>query len=90
MSTFKEVEGISIKSEYFAENEKFCFFKKNDRVALVFGRNGSGKSTIAQGFIEYKDSVNPRTVDVKLLTEAGDVYISPAEKPLKIFVFNED
>lgn len=90
MSTFKEVKGISIKSEYFTENEKFSLFKDKHRVALVFGRNGSGKSTIAQGFIEYKDSVNPRTVDVKLLTEAGDVYISPVEKPLKIFVFNED
>ena len=53
MSVFNDVIGISITSEYFnGSNEYKLFENKNDRVAMIFGRNGSGKSTIAQGFIE--------------------------------------
>ena len=52
MSVFNDVIGISITSEYFnGSNEYKLFENKNDRVAMIFGRNGSGKSTIAQGFI---------------------------------------
>ncbi len=91
MSTFKDVMGISINSEYFFGNNTFRLYKnENDRIALVFGRNGSGKSTIAHGFVEYVNSINPRTVDLKLITSDGTVYISPDRKPSKIFVFNED
>ena len=36
---------------------------------MIFGRNGSGKSTIAQGFIEYVNSVNPINIDLKLITK---------------------
>lgn len=91
MSTFKNVVGISINSEYFVGNNEFRLYQnENDRVALVFGRNGSGKSTIAHGFVEYVNSINPRTVDLKLITSDGTAYVSPDGKPSKIFVFNED
>lgn len=91
MSVFNDVIGISITSEYFnGSNEYKLFENKNDRVAMIFGRNGSGKSTIAQGFIEYVNSVNPRNIDLKLITKDGTTYISPNGKVSKIFVFNEE
>lgn len=91
MSIFNDVIGISITSEYFnGSNEYKLFENKNDRVAMIFGRNGSGKSTIAQGFIEYVNSVNPRNIDLKLITKDGTTYISPNGKVSKIFVFNEE
>lgn len=91
MSSFKDVTGISITSDYFSGcNEYQLFTNENDRIAMIFGRNGSGKSTIAQGFIEYTNSVNPRNIDLKLIKKDGTVYISPEGKPSKIFIFNED
>lgn len=91
MSVFNDVIGISITSEYFnGSNEYKLFENKNDRVAMIFGRNGSGKSTIAQGFIEYANSINPRNIDLKLITKDGTTYISPNGKVSKIFVFNEE
>lgn len=91
MSVFNDVIGISITSEYFnGSNEYKLFENKNARVAMIFGRNGSGKSTIAQGFIEYANSINPRNIDLKLITKDGTTYISPNGKVSKIFVFNEE
>lgn len=91
MSVFNDVMGISITSGYFnGGNEYKLFENKNDRVAMIFGRNGSGKSTIAQGFIEYANSINPRNIDLKLITKDGEIYISPNGKASKIFVFNEE
>lgn len=91
MSSFKDVTGISITSDYFSGcNEYQLFTNENDRIAMIFDRNGSGKSTIAQGFIEYTNSVNPRNIDLKLIKKDGTVYISPEGKPSKIFIFNED
>lgn len=81
MSVFNDVIGISITSEYFnGSNEYKLFENKNDRVAMIFGRNGSGKSTIAQGFIEYANSINPRNIDLKLITKDGTTCISPMVK----------
>ena len=91
MSVFNDVIGISITSEYFSGNNEYTLFKNtNDRIAMIFGRNGSGKSTIAQGFIEYVTSINPRNIDLKLITKDGAIYISPDGKTSKIFVFNEE
>lgn len=52
MSVFNDVIGISITSEYFnGSNEYKLFENKNDRVAMIFGRNGSGKSTIHKALL---------------------------------------
>lgn len=54
----EEIEGITIKGRCFREETKINLFAANDgkqrpndckRVSLVYGRNGSGKSTIASG-----------------------------------------
>lgn len=91
MSTFKDIVGIKISSEYFNNSPTFNLFtQENDRIAMVFGRNGSGKSTISQSFVEYAGAFSPRTVSLDLLTRDGSLYISPIGRPAKIFVFNED
>ena len=91
MPTFKDIVSIKISSEYFNESPIFNLFKQDkDRIAMVFGRNGSGKSTISHGFVEYANAVMPRTVSLDLITKDGSLYISPAGRPTKVFVFNED
>ena len=55
--------------------------------ALIYGSNGSGKSTIAQGFREYTEFIVPRTVELTPTVGASIVKDSPGMKSEKIFVF---
>lgn len=97
MSTgIENLTGIQISSDFFNNKPEFKFFPPNkkqgktNRVALIYGKNGSGKSTISQGFYEYINSINPKNVDLSLLTGDSYLKISSDNKPNKIFVFNED
>ena len=53
-TTIKNMTGINISSKYFSTPTFLEFFpkhskpQKNNRAALVYGNNGSGKSTIAK------------------------------------------
>lgn len=95
-TTIENLTGIQILSEYFTNQPNLKFFPphttqgKVNRVALVYGRNGSGKSTISQGFYEYANSINPKNVELSLLSGDNYIKISSNGKPNKIFVFNED
>jgi len=45
---FEKLKKIKIKSDYFV-NETELELYKNNAISVVYGRNGSGKSTIARG-----------------------------------------
>ena len=85
-TAIESMTGISISSDYFSNMATLELFPKHpkppkvNRVALLYGKNGSGKSTIAQGFREYKDSVNPRTIALNLLNGATSIKISSPGK----------
>ena len=70
MATIIErITGISISSAFFNNSPVLELFPllsapKKNRVALVYGKNGSGKSSIAQGFREYSECISPRTVSI--------------------------
>lgn len=90
-SVIGRMTGVSISSDYFTETTLLEFFPKHkNRAALVYGRNGSGKSMIAQGFREYKDLVNPRTVTLELTDGASSIGSAPEDNPGKIFIFDEE
>ena len=88
--------GVKISSAYFTEDTILELFPKHskahksNRIALLYGKNGSGKSTIAQGFREYSNSTDPYTVTLK--PTENNSYISNvlSETREKIFVFDED
>lgn len=95
-TAIESMTGINIASAYFSSTTNLEFFPKHpkppksNRVALLYGKNGSGKSTIAQGFREYKNSINPRTVTVTPMEGTAQIKISPSAKPEKFFVFDEE
>lgn len=95
-TAIESMTGISISSDYFSNMATLELFPKHpkppkaNRVALLYGKNGSGKSTIAQGFREYRDSVNPRTVTLNPLNGATSFKISPPGKSEKFYVFDEN
>ena len=88
--------GVKISSAYFSNSLLLELFPmhtkppKNYRVSLLYGKNGSGKSTIAQGFREYRDSVYPKTVDLTPMDGVSEIEISTSGKPEKFFVFDEE
>lgn len=94
-TTIESMTGVSISSAYFSVATSLELFPKHpkppksNRVALLYGKNGSGKSTIAQGFREYRDSVNPRTVTLMPMDETSHISHSSG-KPDKFFVFDEE
>lgn len=100
-TTISSMTGIRIKSPFFDTEvslELFpvhpCVLKdsgapQKNRVALIYGSNGSGKSTIAQGFREYTEFIVPRTVELTPTVGASIVKDSPGMKSEKIFVFDE-
>lgn len=87
------IKGIKFKGAAFDSETTLQLFSQNetDRVSLIFGRNGSGKSTVsravskATGNEEIEDIVSAQFVD----SSNSDVTITDDEKKC-IFVFSED
>ena len=87
----EKIRGLSIKGRCFENTTIFEFFKKaEDRIALVYGKNGSGKSTISEGFgqlILNEDDVTSE-LEVSLLDENNQAIAVTGND--SIFVFNEE
>ena len=84
----EKVKGISIRGRCFTSETQFSFYPgSNDRIAIVYGKNGSGKSTISEGF-SLVSSGNSSTDISATLLDRSDAPISLTEES-KIFVFNE-
>ena len=101
-TTIDSMTGIVIKSPFFDIPSSFELFPihpnvlknpnapQKNRVALLYGANGSGKSTIAQGFREYAESTLPKTVDLNPTVGTAVIKMSPGMKAEKFFVFDEE
>lgn len=90
----EQIKGIKLKGANFVNQTELNLFNSpNDKVAkvaLVYGRNGSGKSTISNAFKKVKgeDILNIETAS---LYDNDSHEISIGESGDKvIFVFNED
>ena len=87
----EKIRGLSIKGRCFENTTTFKFFEKTqDRIALVYGKNGSGKSTISEGFgqlILNEDDVKSE-FEVSLLDENNQTIAVTGHD--SIFVFNEE
>ncbi|MFQ9979931.1 MAG: AAA family ATPase [Finegoldia magna] len=89
----EQIKGIKLKGANFANQTELNLFKSsNDKVAklaLVYGRNGSGKSTISNAFKKVKgeDILNIETAT--LYDDSHEISIGESGDKA-IFVFNED
>ena len=87
----EKIRGLSIKGRCFEEKTSFKFYEKaEDRIALVYGKNGSGKSTISAGFsmLTNNDEGAANELEASLFDEVNQP-ITVSEND-KIFVFNEE
>ena len=84
----EKIKGITIHGRCFEPEKRLKLYpNKNDRISIVYGKNGSGKSTISDGFtyIISNESINDLSAS----------FFDEQEKPVilsedvKVFVFNE-
>lgn len=84
----EKVKGIMINGRCFAKKTLLSFFpEKDDRIAIVYGKNGSGKSTISDGFSKIVSNDFSEELSASLIDRSDNVIDLSAES--KIFVFNE-
>ncbi|MBO0467485.1 AAA family ATPase [Enterococcus plantarum] len=90
MSIISEVKGFIIQSEHYSEGKQFEVFPdKTSRVALLYGRNGSGKSTIARGFRKIKEQTTDVKIDI-FNHDGGVLDNFKNSKESNVFIFDED
>jgi len=81
----EEIRKIKIKSDFFGETE-LNLFNKKARCSLVYGENGSGKSTIC-------NCINPNNTDTSsyafLKDDSTEIELSEISEK-NIFVFTEE
>lgn len=91
---FDELRTLSIQGGYFEENKDFTLFQENVNVSVVYGRNGSGKTTIAKGIRELAKTAEQRTKEEEEGKEPEYVVSSeaaiPEELKESVYVFDED
>ena len=84
----EKVKGLSICGRCFSKKTNLAFFPNdNDRIAIVYGKNGSGKSTISDGFSQIASGEDAEELSASLIDRAdNEIGLVPESK---IFVFNE-
>lgn len=82
---FENLKKINIKGGCFESGTELEIFKKYP-ISVVYGRNGSGKTTIACSFVELLKPAEERSQDFTVTSDA----IIPDDKKGSVFVFNED
>lgn len=84
----EKVKGILINGRCFEKATSLSFFPgENDRIAIVYGKNGSGKSTISDGFSQIASSNISEELSASLIDKSDNAIALSNES--KIFVFNE-
>lgn len=88
---FENLKKITITGGYFEQPIMLNLFKDNQSLSIVYGRNGSGKTSIAKALRQLVGK------DMEQETEVGSVRYSvstdatiPDDKKDSVFVFDED
>ena len=84
----ENVKGLKIHGRCFNEEANLILFpSSNDRISLVYGKNGSGKSTISEGLSSIANNTFPTDLTASLINaEKQSITLS---EDSKLFVFNE-
>ena len=77
---------IKFKGGFFTEETELELFKNEDRISILYGKNGSGKSTISNAIRKAKGDMIEEISEAKVYDQEG----SDFEDIQCIHIFNED
>lgn len=83
---FEKFKTIKIKGGCFDSETELELFKKDALISVIYGRNGSGKTTIANCIGELAKSDEEKNIDFSVTSTA----IITVDKKDSVFIFNED
>lgn len=93
----KDITKVKISGAIFNTLTPFDFFNPHDgdkiktvKGALLYGRNGAGKSTIAKAFRKISGEIVPAITSAVLYDDAGQPVTLSEDEKQHIFVFDED
>lgn len=93
----KDITKTKMTGANFDSLTLFDFFNPHDgdkvktiKGALLYGRNGTGKSTIARAFRKLSGDTVPAITSVVIYDDAGQPAVLNEEEKRHIFVFDED
>ena len=93
---FESIRKIKIKGGYFEEETELELFRE-DALSIIYGRNGSGKSTIARCLKQLSENEDERAIrEDKVARDKETDYFVSCEPAIKdeyksnVFVFGED
>lgn len=68
----EKIKGITIQGRCFSNSTTLALYPNpNDRISVIYGKNGSGKSTISTGFHNLTSEYPVFDIDLKLLDNAN-------------------
>lgn len=88
----KDVTGIRLQGANFLTKTELKLFTSNDvsRACLIYGKNGSGKSTTARAFNKIKGVQEETINSAELIDSSNNIVVITEEEAKKIFIFNDD
>lgn len=88
-----DIIDLKFKGAAFDSEITIKLFKEieRERVELIFGRNGSGKSTISRAILKAIDHEGIEDIDTaQFIDSSGSVVAITADEKKHVFVFSED
>ena len=83
----KMLRSVKFKGRYFADEANIEIFPENARLSIVYGKNGSGKSTITDAVLQATGNTTIEGIDfTQIYDENGSLY----SEMDSIHVFNEE
>lgn len=94
MKLIKSISGIKIKGANFTNETFLKLLDSTDgkftKASLVYGRNGSGKSTIAKAFKKIQDNGSENILVAEAIDNKGNVITLSDEDKKLVYVFDEE
>ena len=87
----EDVTGVKLEGANFDSSTTLQLFslKTEPTMGLIYGKNGTGKSTISRAFSKVKGEEEPSIISADLIDENGNVLILTEDDKKRIHIFNE-
>ena len=88
----EKIKNLVFRGAAFSSRTSLSLFpSENHRLCLIYGRNGTGKSTISKAFLKIAGKDFPEIMDASLEDYSGSaISYQDNEQTGKVFVFNEE